>query len=173
MPTGSCGLVHDDQGTDAVLRHLQGSLPDGCVITDREHVLCRDVPHRGREQQVIAAPVKQALVLHLPVDLVDVLGEMGLQEILGERGVHLDQFPDLVPAEQVADRVLEGDDRGLLPVLADERHEAEGVPFAPRWSMIISSPLSVLTETLTPPFFMILNASLALSSCFRMTVSRG
>jgi len=80
---------------------------------------------------MVAAAVEQALVVHLAVGLVDVFREMGLEEVLGERRMGLDQPVDVLLAQQVADRIVDRDDRRLLAVLAHEGNDAEAVPLTP------------------------------------------
>jgi len=69
--------------------------------------------------------------VHLAVGLVDVLGEMGLKEVLRERRMRFDDPVQMFLIQEVTDGVVNGDDGRLLPVLAHERNDAEGVSLAP------------------------------------------
>ena len=123
--------IHDNDGTDPVLRHFPGSVLDGRALMHGHHLFPGDIPDQGREQEVVAASVEEALRLHLSVGLVDIFRKVGLQQVFSDRGVVVDQAVDGLLVQEVADGIVDSDNGRLLPVLAHERDEAEGVAFSP------------------------------------------
>ena len=101
------------------------------ALVHGHHVFPGDIADQGREQEMVAAAVEEALGVHLSVGLVDILREMGLQQVFRDGGMVVDQAVDGLLVQEVADGIVDSDDGRLLPVLAHERDEAEGVPLAP------------------------------------------
>jgi hypothetical protein len=96
----------------------------------RDHALDRHVSNARCEEQTVAPAVEHALVLHLAIGAVDILGDVRFQEILGERKVRIEELQEHLFTEKVADGIFHGSDVGPDPVLAHERKETEGVALA-------------------------------------------
>ena len=105
----------DDQGrTLAFLGHALGRLADAGARRHHGAGVPADLPHGGGEEQVVAAAQEETLALDFPGGHVQVLGEMELEQILGDGRVAGGQLREPRLGQQVADGVLHRHDGGPL-----------------------------------------------------------
>ena len=126
-PGGGPGGVDQDERADPVAAHQLRSRLDRQPERRRDHRAGRQLAHRRREQQALAAAGQHAARAHLVDRLVEVLGQEGAVQVLADQGVGVEEPAEVGLADEVADRVARRDDVRARAVPRVERDEADDV----------------------------------------------
>ena len=130
-PRGRARRVEHDQRADPVARHDRGGGLDREPGRGGDHRAGRELAHRRREEQPLAAADENAAGAHLVERLVEVLAQEGPVQVFADLGVGVEEAAEIRLVDEVADGVGGGDDVRARAVPRVERQKADDVALGP------------------------------------------